>query len=967
MASSIIDIQTIYGTMLTEIVRDPDIWISFLNCAGMNYKYDFNEQLLIYSQRPNAIACAETKFWNERMHRWIKKGTKGIALFDSTKKSGLRYVFDVADTTDFYNRKLKLWEVKEEYQKDIIEELEANYGTLEEKNSFANSVLSAINNSIEDNIQDYFDILMENIYGSNLADMDELTIQLEYKSLLVNSVAYMVLARVGLNPFDYINREDFYYVQSFNSFNSIVTLGAATSDISENILRNIEISVKNIIKNKNRTFDKSDFNNYNKEKNKGRNNYERNNEYNIQTRGRLFNTKYSSTDTTESNWKIRKNENEIFEGEQKSNISIVANEQSIERPLDRDTKLGSTESGSNNKSIEDTREYNRGIERDRPNELGRSNEQYQEQSRGNSLERIDFQLENDNKRKFLSDNERKSKLDFLQDEYVSNIIANAELKESKEKIKQFYKLHNDKNERIEFVKNIFPDAYTEIVVDGDRLGFKTYDNVLHFWKGSYLNRTAEAYYKWENVADYINGMMLVNELTDLSKNIINIDNQIQLSSLIPDTTPPLLFTQELIDTALQNGSGFSNGKYRIYEQFNQSLSKEENIKFLKNEYGTGGGSSVHIGTNIGYEYGSKGIELYRGYFDDRKFKLLSWNEVEQRINELIKLDRYLNPKEKQEYSTWLNDREQKEILEENITAILEEDNKIGKNEIEKLIPSYEYHLGDTVFLGANEFEIINIGLFDITLIDVNFPMLNNVVPKEVFEKRLADTSANDHLLIFNNTDVETQNNQINQDIEKNVEVEKKQEDKKVDFEKEKVQNQQEKADIKDKNEDNELKPKFEIPKSKKIQNYNLHPEIAESERLNFKIKNEDLGVGTPKEKFERNVEAIKTLKKCEKENRYANNEEQEILSQYVGWGGLQEAFNENNPSWSEEYKILKDLLNDEEYENARTSTLTSFYTPPIVIESIYKALENMGLESGNVLEPSCRSWKLFGYATQYIR
>lgn len=1020
MASSIIDIQTIYGTMLTELVRDPDVWISFLNCAGMNYKYNFNEQLLIYSQKPSAIACAETKFWNKKMHRWVRKGSKGIALLDSTKRSGLRYVFDVSDTTDYYNKKLKLWEVKLDYENEIIESLEANYGTLENKDDFAGAILSAISNSVEDNIQDYFDSLMKNTYGSNLANMDELTIQMEYKSLLINSVAYMVLTRTGLNPFDYIKREDFYYVQSFNSFNSIVTLGVATSDISENILRNIEVCVRNIEKNKNCTFALNNSNNYNVEKDKGRiHDYERKIEDNIQTGGRLFDTKYSSTNTEEGSREIRENENEIFEGEQSSNLSIIANEKSIERPFDRSAEISTGENRQLDRENENTGEYNRRIESDKSNGLGRSNEQYQEQSRGNSVEGVDFQLENDNKRKFLTENERKSNLNFLQDEYVSKMIANAELKESKEKIKQFYQLHKDKQERIEYVKNIFSDAYTEIVVDGERLGFKTYENVLHFWKDSYLNRTAEVYYTWETIADYIDGMIMVNELSDLSKNIINIDNQIQLASLLPDTTPPLLFTQELIDTALQNGSGFKEGKYRIYEQFNRSLSKDENVKFLKKEYGIGGGSSVHVGTNIGYQYDSKGIELHRGDFDDKKSKLLNWIEVEKRINELIKLDRYLNPKEKEEYPKWLDKNEQERQLNESKKQILEqqkleEDNKelelatklnkflkdyefynyIDNTEIyrteqenieiikadlsdrrnlvdyvrelknvidnmeqddelhdeakemlielEKRLPKYEYHLGDIVYLGSNEFEISDIGISDITLLDVNFPLINKVMPKKVFEQRLADTISNDHLLVFNSSDSEEKNIVAISDNN----------------------NEEENNLIQEEPIDGiELKPKFIKQKISRIQNYNLHPEIAESERLNFKIQNEELGIGTPREKFARNIEAIKVLKKCESENRYASSEEQEILSQYIGWGGLADVFDKNNTKWVKEYNILKELLTDEEYENAKESTLTSFYTPPIVIDSIYQALQNMGLKNGNILEPSCRNWKFFRNVT----
>ena len=660
------------------------------------------------------------------------------------------------------------------------------------------------------------------------------------------------------------------------------------------------------------------------------------------------------------------------------------------------------------------------------------------------------------------------------------------MKINRNDIKEFYKTHLDIVDRTEYIKKAFDDAYTEIVVDDVRLGYKTYENVLHLWKDDYLNRTAEVYYKWEMVAEYIEGLILVNEFNDLHKPVPSYDDQMKMLQVEAEDAPTFSFTQELIDYALQGGSNIQESKMRIYHQFETSLSSQENIKFLKNEYGWGGSSSIHTGTRVGIDFDGTGIKLHRGYGDNDPKITLPWNKVEKRISELIKLDRYLNDKEKAEYSNWLKKQDQEKELREaeaklenqaeqqehelakrvysfvkpsdlynypDDTAALNTDeenieivksdisdtrnvndyvnalNKIRENIedtdsqkheldviisiLEKRVPHYEYHLGDTVYIGADKYEIAGIKDNIVTLIDTKFPILNKQMRFDEFERKVKDNYSNDHLIVKeqeeNIADVKKDNSsEINVDKKQTLEQETQKAETQAENEQQVEQEKPYKvgqevyleADRKYKidtidlehdkislldlsinypifreesiltfenlynqNERNfpkqDIKPNFVRTKNK-IQDFVLHPEVAVENRNNYKITDNDLGIGTSREKFERNIAAIRVLKKCEQEDRYATPEEQEIMSKYVGWGGLQQAFKEDDSSWANENKILKELLNDEEYKNARASVLTAFYTPPIVINSMYEILQNMGLKEANILEPSCGVGNFFG-------
>lgn len=852
MPSKLQNIVNLYNETLSEISRSPENWASFLITASNNYKYNFAEQVLIFVQKPEATACADIETWNNKVKRWVNKGAKGIALLsEENGNTRLRHVFDVSDTHNYTGTKLNLWKIEDKYNNDLIDSLEARFGELENKSNLAEAIISASYNSVEDNIRDYLSDLIVAKDNSFLEDLDDFNIETRFRTLLSNSVAYMTMQRCGINPFDYFSIDDFRGIVDFNTLETISRLGAATSDIAENNIREIHQTIKKLQtqeKIKNHTF---------AEKEKLDNNIIKENErsvdygINIQTRRRLSDTEsYDKGNKRESSsGQILSHEVKLSEGTEKRFIYGFTNEKRTYKSSSRNSKISDRTNRNNNERFNEESEYNRRNESTRPNEVGSDNEQFKEYGRGDNNSGTNLQL---------------------------NLISEEEQKQ---------------------------------------------------------------------------------RIADISNN---------------DIPAIFEFTQEMIDKTLQNGSGFAEGKFRIFRQMTSSMSAKENIDFLKHEYGIGGSSAAYSYADFGQQHDGKGILLYKGFKDDRPEKLLTWNYVEKRLKELILADRYLNSKEFDKYLAWL-DNDAKEKIE-----------SIKEIPVEKVL---DYHLGDIVYIGSDSYEISNIGLMNVQLYDLKFPLLGREMSIEEFEKLIKENPSNSHLYKTREKAEEKETTIENKSLdEKLLDLENKydifdREENTIKQVKEDLDEKEELIDYleqvkraEDNNEElqqdfneiideikksNIIEPKFDTKENKR-ETYNSSPEISNIDRINYKITDDNLGVGTPRERFSNNIEAIKVLKKCEGENRLATKEEQEILSKYVGWGGLAKAFDDKDSNWSNEYKVLKDLLSEEEYKNARASTLTAFYTPPIVIKSIYKALENMGVKNANILEPSCGTGNFLG-------
>ena len=997
----ITETRKLYKETLFEVTKTEENWLSFLDSSSWNFKYDFADQILIYAQRPDATACADISTWNNRVKRWINKNANGIFIFDNDENSQypFKLVFDVSDTHNYKNTPYKLWSIEEKYEQDIIETLDATFGAESESSELYKSIIRNAYNMVTDNIQDYMSSIKKYIKETQFEQYTDDELYSLFVPCVWASVSYMMMTRCNINAREKIDIKEFEYIKYFNNENLITILGQAVSDIAEMGLREIAKTIRNLQieeKNKNHTFVKEQNLNYtnDKEKIEGGIDYGENN---IHESGRLQYTKSNNGEGEDSRWKIRKNETTLSKNTEESRIHNISDEQRISFTSITNTRTSNENDKTNSRENGETRWNKRGIESERPNEMGRSNEQLQDNSRRTDNERVDLQLGEWN-------DENDSISAFSDDYSIINIIKNApKVKTNEEKIVEFLNSNLEYTPKIrDFLVETFGKEYNEFTINDDRVGYKLYNNGIYLWKGNYLNRTEKCFLQWNTFTEYCISYAQINKINDVFE-IPTEDEQKQNIADV-ENTPAFFVSQEIIDNDLQRGSGFQEGKFRIYQQFLKGETNIKNADFLKSEYGVGG-HSIEIG-NLYQNHDSKGISFEES--KTNKKYLLKWTQVAKRISELISSDRYLSEQEKDEYNDWLDvngiyhnpqedvikDEDYKlaerlhsfvmdydfySYLDNSPTGNTEQDNieliradiedemniksyidflkttieESGQDdemlpeakelltELEKRLPYYEFKEGNIVYIGIDEYEITSINDTIVKLADTKFPLFIKEMSRKEFDKKIKENPANDKLRTGRRL----------LDIEK--------ENTKNDSEEIKHEN----IPIKD-NKEKTLKANIKQKKRNRIEYFDLHPEIPLDERNNYHIEDIDLGVGTKKQKFQKNIEAIKILKKCDEENRFATKEEQKILAEYVGWGGLAEAFDSHNNDWTEEYNELKKLLTEKEYTEARQSTLTAFYTPPIVISSIYKALEQMGLERGNILEPSCRSRKLFWWNTR---
>lgn len=940
MATKYKIITDLYNETLDTFNRNTDSWLSFLDCASMNYKYPFQDQVLIYAQKPTARACADIETWNRTLKRWVNKGAKGIALL--TEENGyphLKYVFDVADTNSRYNNHIKLWSVNPKYEPDIIEAMENKYGELDNKENLSQALISVANIMVDDNIEEYLTEInyVDRMQGLSVEDKK---INEALKNFVKISVSYMMLKRSGYDPSKYLNMEDFRDIMYFNDQSALSIIGYATSDIAKMGLKDIYETLKNVriseLK-KIRTFDNE--NNIVYDMGVSTNNRERSDlDDNLQKTRGLSNSRLNSSrdETDTGDRKIRIDEVGLSQKEQENSLFNIVNEQSTNESFDRDRQYSNNESATINRENEEEREYNREVETRQSNGMGWKDEQLETNSRGTSETRTNNELG------IYEKSEDHHSFYVVVDEKINLILANTpHLKTDNRHIVDYFKNETDRNKRAEYLKSIFNSDYTGVMINDTMYGYKAFDNGVLFWKDNFLTRDTESLVSWEDLTDHYSAMILLNQLKTVEKPLKSVVEQVSLIDSIDIPLNDIEISQEFLDRYLQEES--LNFRYRIYEEFSKNLATKDNINFLKNSYGLGGQTHTIRGSGIGESHDFKGITFNRGYLDSTARKqFFSWNQIEKRIKELIKVDRFLSSKELEEYPNWLEkENHEREYREQHPYSFLEE-NKV--EEIEQEDFEYEYHLGDKVTIGIDEYEILEFDDDIVRCYDYQYPLFNKEFTREEFDRKVKENPANRHLINLKEETITPEKIEEKEDIsqEKNVDI-------------------QETIIVEN------IVPEFEKKEVRKTTTFDIHPEIRNNERSQFAIQDDNLGVGTPKEKYQNNINAIKTLKVCEEENRFATKEEQNILSKYVGWGGLSQAFDENNIQWNNEYKELKSLLTEEEYKNAMESTLTAFYTPPIVIRAMYKALENMGFKNGNILEPSCGTGNFLGMVPETLK
>lgn len=898
----IVETRKLYKETINSITKTEENWTTFLDSVSWHFKYDFVDKILIYAQRPEARACAELEVWNDRANRWVNKNAQFIFVIskDENSEYPFKLVFDVSDTHNYKGTEYKLWSVKPEYEEKIIETLETTFGGECESNSLEENIIANAYTMVSDNIQDYLSTIHQYKNGTVLENLSDNEIHDITLITVWASVSYMMMTRCGINAREKIGMEQFTFIKDFNNDKIITALGTAISDIAEMGLREIAktvVNLQNEEKNINHTFVKNEKGEYsnNKEIERGGN---ENDENRIQTSRRLSSTELSDGERGNTKWQIRKNETTLPNETQESRIFNIIDGKRLEQRINESARTSNGNGKTDSGEISKTRGDNRRIESTRPNEMDRTNEQLQDDSRRTDNERTNIHIE----------------------QYVKELPT---------------------------------------------------------------------------------------------------ENEQKLNIAGVETTSVFSFSQEEIDNVLREGSHIENGKFRIYEFLSRGLSSGENAEFLKHEYGDGGRSygsddiseehsAKGIRLYIGYAENRPELLLSWKQVEKRIRELISidryfniqeqdeyyeWldingikpieNELEKtiqdedyevakRLNEFLK--DYDIVSYNQNFPIENTDEDNIELViadindDSNLRAYIEflknsyedidYDDEMAVEarrlivELEKRLPYYEFHNNDIVYIGTEEYEIRAINDERVVLVDTSFPLFTKEMTREEFDRKVKENPANDKLRTGKRIQDKIQEeNSINEIQEKQENKEQKEEQK--------IENSEATIEIKEQEENQDnvpLKANIKRKRRNKIEYFDLHPEIPMEERNNYKIKDNDLGVGTKREKYQNNIAAIKVLKLCEEQNRYATKEEQEILSKYIGWGGLPEAFDSRNDSWNAEYKELNSLLTEKEYTEAKRSTLTAFYTPPIVIKSIYKALENMGLEKGNILEPSCRCW-----------
>ena len=961
-------ISELYNRTCKTVVSNPQNWQAFLASACRNYKLRYDEQLLVYAQRPDATAVLEIEQWNRIFGRWVNRGARGIAVFadENRTRQRLTHYFDISDTHESrYSRTVPIWDMRQEYEADVIETLESTFGEIENKSSLAEAIMGAARNAAEDNIPDYLQDLYYATEGSFLEEVDNDIVASIYKNVVANSVAYMMMSRLGVDTDGYFELDDFRDVTNFNTQETLNALGFATSDIAEMGLTEVSKTIT-ALNRQNRIIVGQDRNEYNKVENNDERSLD-NERTDLHNGGRLQPSEPEASTTAESDLgQIRSDEEEVSEGTSQSPLLQSPDEGRTDTALGGSRTESQRDGGNNPEPNGTERGSDRTDESGGYDEMGSPDELPSQLGTGNRESGSDIRLEY-----YDRTHEDKSLPFFGRDEVINEILRTTpHLSASLEEIKDYYERNLDNKDRTEYIKSIFNNDYTELTLeDGRTVGYKTFENVLHLWEGKYDSRTAQSFYDWAVIARHFEAMRLLGELSDSIKPLPSMDGQMTfiLDGQAEEKTPSAFtFSQEIIDAVLTNGSGFSEGKMRIYEQFEKSLSAKENADFLKNEYGWGGSYPVIIGAGIDESHDGKGITITKGIGKENPHITLSWSQVEKRIGELIRMDRYLNPKEKEHYPRWLESQEERRAKIEETkrnreilsNAPLEQEVEPAEKEPEEAEQSqdveYEYHLGDKVYIGASEYEILSVNDERVMLYDYDMPLFNKEFSRTEFDRKVRENPMNEHLIVKEepaeerNEAEEVQTNMGSMPIEDYREIVASQSG--FDSYDEMYKQGYRIGNGYDK-EPEPVVPAWE--QKKKVKGFDLHPDVPMADRHTFNLRENEVETVGKKERFRRNIMAIQLLKKCQEENRFATPEEQIILSKYVGWGGLSEAFDENNSAWATEYLELSSVLTSEEYASARESTLTAFYTPPEVITAIYKAMEQMGFKEGNLLEPSC--------------
>lgn len=838
-----------------EISANSGNYMAFLTTAAHNFKYNFRDQLLIYAQKPDATACAQIDFWNKH-GRYVNQGTRGIALLvDTDRGYKLRYVFDMSDTNSRQGRTIPIWKMEPRYEDAVIEALENSYGEFPDRSGLAACLLETAKVIVEDNFGDYLTELRGIKEGSLLEELDDLSTEAWFKGLVESSVAFIMLTRCGIDPMDYFSGEDFAHVYDFDTPETLSILGGAVSDIAEMPLREIASTVLSLYRaeqRENRTFDGNSDRQYHG----GRINQKRSVEHgtDISNGGRLPSAQSGSAGGPEGR-KIWDAAAQLPSDPQERLLHGDAPQRQAERPSGEDRPAGHGDGGAVDGADGAGAGRDGGAEGQRSDEVGGPDEQHPGSSGGSGADGaglrgrisspliageelpqapVDGTSATAGLQNSHHDFDARTDIPYYHEDSEKQELLRISdaLKDHRTEIAAFFETHEGRKERGDFIKGFFDNTYVEkILSNGQRAGYRAWDDVLDLWRGAYLSREKEDFLRWPHVADAIQGMILLDQWLDPEER--PLPSEAEQVSLIEqaeaEKASAFILPQEAIDYVLCGR--YSPSKLRIYDQYQKQESRQENAKFLKAEYGVGSYSNAIPSSGFRVDHDSTGITISRDYGDpDGKF-LLTWAKVEKRIGELIAAGRYLNRAEKEHYPKYRAQVEQrkarwdiaaeicsiiddyvdfktrtgetdpyKELLLARTCAnsfrigekkcyVLSGDNLFVlptlRNAMQTIIrdkthlterceavladlsgplatplepteeelnppppPKKEYRLtlGDTVYLGAQEYELLAYNEQTVRLYDPTFPIFNKELPREEFDRLLAENPLNDRLL-----------------------------------------------------------------------------------------------------------------------------------------------------------------------------------------------------------------------------
>ena len=656
-----------------RIVSSPEEWQAFLRAAARLYKYPFEEQLLIYAQRPDATACAKIEQWNKSAYRrWVKPGAKGIALIDTTGAyPRLKYVFDAADTREtMYSRPLRLWEYRAEDEEQVSEELQNHFGEITVGQDFTAQLHSIIENAVEDNIGDYVSALAAVAHEGHLAEADDITMQALLHMAVATSVEYVALSRLGL-PTDHITEDDWLAISLFDTIETAAQLGAAVSDISEMALRQIERTVKSIEKERGTFANPAPVLDNELEKE-----IERSARYgtDLQAGGQLPHPRPDVGRAAEgAAGQVRDAAQKVFEGTQERNLRGTDTERdAASAPFgDRPDRAGAGGAGYAPNGGSRGRDGN--PESSRPDGMGGQDEQHQEPSRGNGTQRPDIQLTEEKSEKAES-----AKLPlFLSENLIFGALKRASYTTGHRPadIAAFYTRNTEYDARTAYMKEAFDGVYTELLMDGVRVGYKRQENGLLMWEGSYLSRTSESLFSWSVINEFIDHLLEQGELVQ-TEQVTLFDSEIagdapalptiqtQMGNIREAQSGQLSLlsvSQQAIDEVLCSAGNEENGNLRICAYVQAGHTDEELAAFLREEYDTGG-LGIHTAEGqIAAWWDDSGVRIAQGkrarYENSR---LLTWEEAARRTLELLELGRYMSADDLQR----VNKNERMEVAEQ---------------------------------------------------------------------------------------------------------------------------------------------------------------------------------------------------------------------------------------------------------------------------------------------------------------